>query len=161
MMAESIDQILSRVAAKSLEKLAFIFSFPTAEDDDFVYESAVAASVHFNGKFSGRLIIITEPQILVELTSNMLGIDDDEETTRDQQEDALKETINIICGNLLPELAGEAEVFHIDSPEIIAGTEEITSAIAGGNGQKPVSEVKLSIDDEKCALYLFGDIVKR
>jgi len=160
-MDERINRILSRVAAESLEKLAFIFSFPATDDDEMDYDSAVAARVFFKGPFSGKLVIITSNQILVELTSNMLGIDDDEKTTRGQQDDALKETTNIICGNILPALAGEEEVFHIDTPEIISGADEIKNEIEGGNAQKPAGAAELAIDDEKCALYLFGDIVKQ
>ncbi len=157
-MNEKLNDILSRVAVESLEKLAFIFSFPEEDNGDMDYDSAAAAGVSFTGPFSGSLIITISRQVLVELTSNMLGVNDGQETTPDQQEDALKETINIICGNLLPFIAGEQAVFNIDTPEIIAGADAIKNAVTDSDGRKPASSVKLDIDDEQCALFLFGDI---
>jgi hypothetical protein len=61
----------------------------------------------------------------------------------------MKETINVICGNLLPTIGGNQTIFHIDVPEIVGNEnniEEKTEAVA-----------KLSVDDEQCELYLFVD----
>ena len=60
-------------------------------------------------------------QTAQELTENMLGLDEGEaEISSDDQADALKETINVICGNLLPAIAGKDAVFDIQPPEILA-----------------------------------------
>ena len=157
-MNEQIKETLSRVAAETLEQLAFLFSFPEDEPGNTDFDSAVAARVLFTGLFSGALVITVSAQVLSELTANMLGVDCEEETTLGQKDDALKETINVICGNLLPPIAGKQAVFDIGSPEIIKGGEAIKEATEKYNGRSPTSMVKLDIDGEQCFLYLFGDI---
>ena len=152
-MSEQLKEILSIVAGETLEKLAFMFSFPEDERGTMILDSAVAATISFAGPFSGTLVMTVSNQLLPELAANMLGVDD-EETTLDQQHDALKETINIICGNLLPAIAGKEVVFNIDAPVIIAGVEAIKKAIED-HDNKPASIVKLNIEESECDLFLF------
>lgn len=151
-MREKLKKILSRVAVRTLEQLAFIFSFPEDEKNNIHPDSAVGVSISFEGAFSGFLSMIVSNQVLPELTANMLGVDD-EETTVDQQYDAFKETINIICGNLLPAIFGKQIIFNIDSPEIIPGAE----AIKKKDEYKAASMVKLILDNGQCDLFLFVD----
>ena len=154
-MSEQFKEILSRVAGETLEQLAFMFSFPEDERGCMSLDSAIAATISFAGPFSGTLVMTVSNQLLPELAANMLGVDE-EETSLDQQLDALKETINIICGNLLPAVAGEEVVFNIDAPVIIAEVEAIKEAIKN-YGNKPASIVKLNIDEMDCDLLLFVD----
>jgi len=156
-MNEQVKEILSRVAVETLEQLAYIFSFPEDGPGETDYDSAMAASVSFAGPFAGGLVMAVSPQVVFELAANMLGVDY-EETTLDQQYDALKESMNVICGNLLPAIAGKQAVFDIGSPEIITGGEAIKEATEKYNGRSPTSMVRLDIDGEQCALFLFGDI---
>jgi CheY-specific phosphatase CheX len=148
-MSDPIKQRLHRVAEEILEKLAFMFSFPEDDRDETDYESALAASVSFTGPFSGALVMVVSDQILPELTGNMLGIDDDEGTSLEQRHDALKELINVICGNLLPAIAGKHSIFHVNAPTILPEGTKIT------NDDKPVSVARLSIEDEPCDILLF------
>ena len=83
----------------------------------------------------------------------MLGVDEKEETTLDQQYDALKETLNIVCGNLLPELAGKRDVFDIGSPQIVVEDEAETA----GGGRKLAGSVKLVLEDGRCDFFLYID----
>jgi chemotaxis protein CheY-P-specific phosphatase CheC len=88
--------------------------------------------------------------VLKELSANMLGVDD-EETTKDQRHDALKETMNILCGNLLPAIAGKEAVFDIGAPKI-EGEEGFPEPSDDPGSESAVS---LNIDDEYCNLRLF------
>lgn len=151
-MNEQLNKILYEVAADTLKKLAFIFSFPEDELDGMTLESSVAARVSFTGPFSGTLVLKMSAQVLLELSANMLGVDE-EEMTPDQQHDALKETINVICGNILPAIGGKEAVFNIDVPGIIGEGESEMDVDA----TKAESIVRLSIDDEQCDLLLFID----
>jgi chemotaxis protein CheY-P-specific phosphatase CheC len=156
MMNRQNNEILSRVVAETLEQLAFLFSFPADGEAETAIDSGVAARVLFAGPFSGALVIIVSSQVLSELTANMLGVDGEDETTSEQKDDALKETINVICGNLLPAIAGKQAVFDIDAPEIITEDEEIKGAVETHEGLPPTSEVILEIDGEPCRVCLFG-----
>jgi chemotaxis protein CheY-P-specific phosphatase CheC len=158
MMNKQNSEMLSRVATDTLEQLAFLFSFPENDKVKMDIDFALAARVLFTGPFSGALVITVSAQVLSELTANMLGVDCEEGTTSDQKDDALKETINVICGNLLPAIAGKRAVFDIDVPKIISGYEEIKEATEKYDGLPPTSMVILDIDGEQCGLYLFGDV---
>jgi hypothetical protein len=56
--------------------------------------------------------------LLAPLANNMLGLECDQDSpTYAQQIDALKEMLNVACGNLLPELAGTQAVFNLSAPQ--------------------------------------------
>jgi len=149
-MREQINEILYRVASETIEKLAFVFSFPEDERDDTFQGSVVTAGISFTGTFSGNLIMTVSTQVLPELAANMLGIDE-EETTLDQQHDSLKELINVICGNLLPAIAGEEVIFNIGAPRIITqGDSSIKE-----DRRKHISRVKLTFEKGQSDLLLF------
>jgi CheY-specific phosphatase CheX len=152
-MDKQLEKTLSVIAIETLEKLAFLFAFPAVEAETGQPGPGVAASVSFSGSFSGTLIMKVSAEAFLELAVNMLGVDEDDETTLDQQNDALKETLNVICGNLLPAIAGNREVFNIGPPEIIAEGETLNKS----NGRNPVCFVNLTLEDDPCELLLFID----
>jgi CheY-specific phosphatase CheX len=73
--------------------------------------------VRFQGPFHGALQVQLYGQVLPIVVANMLGEEDT--PTRSQQLDALGEIANIICGNLLPQIAGAHEVFQLDAPQAV------------------------------------------
>jgi len=154
-MRERINHILSRVTEEIFEKLAFMFSFPEEGFEAEIESSAagppVVTEVFFKGPFSGRLVMSLSPRLLPELAGNMLGADDNETTTPDQRYDALKELINVICGNLLPEIAGKQAIFNVDTPKIID-----PDGTAPAADETLLGETGLLVEDEKCELRLYG-----
>lgn len=154
-MNKELENIISDVAMETLEQLAFVFASSADEENLISDVPCVAAKVAFNGPFNGKLFMKTSNQVVDEITVNMLGIDEDEEVSSDQRCDALKETINVICGNILPEIADKKAVFNIDAPEVLTESDDIEASLKDqGN---PAAVAKLDIDDEACDLYLFMD----
>lgn len=151
-MGNEIDGILYNVAEEVLEKLAFIFSFPADESDDMDLGRTVSANVSFNGPFSGSLTMLVSKPALPDLAENMLGMDETDETTVEQQYDALKELINVICGNLLPAIAGKQAIFSVDMPFV-----ESESNNPNTSEREPESVAKLSLEVGQCHLYLYVD----
>ncbi|OQX27937.1 MAG: hypothetical protein BWK80_02820 [Desulfobacteraceae bacterium IS3] len=151
MTAEQIKETLYNVAGEVLEKLAFIFSFPEEEREPMDYSDAVIARVSFTGPFKGTLTMAVSAEVIPEIAGNMLGLEDNFDSTKEQQGDALKELINVICGNLLPVIAGKQTVFNVEAPGIIAA-DEIT---VSGNAPGPPSVAKLDMDDGQCDLMLY------
>ncbi len=154
-MIQAINDILYRIAEEVLEKIAFIFSFPEKDRVPIPFESAVVASVSFSGLFDGVLLMAVSQQVLPELTGNMLGIDMDEETSMEEQHDALKELINVICGNLLPAIAGKQMIFNVETPQVIEA-----SSVSDLEGEL-AAIAKLSIEDSgHCDIlfYVKGEI---
>jgi len=90
-------------------------------------------------------------KVLSEIAGNMLGVDDEDDITMDDKNDALKETANVICGNILPAIGGKQAVFNIDTPKMIPEGEHMKIR----DGEKLVSDVKLSLDEGRCDLVLF------
>ena len=157
MMNEKLDQIITQISIDTLEKLAFMFAFPEDDGDETIQagdaNGYAHASVAFSGPFDGTLAIeMTLPE-LSELTVNMLGQDTDNEVTAEQRHDALKETLNVICGNMLPAIAGKQAVFNIEVPRI----REPNESMAAGSEEQPRSVVRLNLEVGLCCLYLFVD----
>jgi len=152
-MNEEIKGTLYNVAEDVLEKLAFIFSFPEDERENMDYNAAMGAKVSFTGPFTGTLIMAVSLEALPELAGNMLGLEDDDETTLEQQQDALKELINVVCGNLLPAISGKQSVFNVNPPEIMSHNDSVVA----DDAPSPVAIAKMDLDDGQCDLLLFVD----
>jgi len=150
-MDRQFDATLASVAEKTLAELAFVFSMPDEEAVRHVSSALVAASVDFSGPFSGSLTVGVSANMLPAIASNMLGLDEGEgAATPEQQRDALKELANVVCGNLLPKVAGTEVVFKIDAPEVVdAGRLEEKS------GAEPVSRIRLILDEGRAEMALF------
>ena len=160
-MKERLKEALLQAATETLEKLAFMFVFPEDEGDDAATGPMVGVSVAFTGPFEGQLFMTVSAGVLPEMAANMLGVDEEMETTSDQQYDALKETINVICGNLLPAIAGEEAVFNIRMPTILSGSDALDKPTGAEQGAEPVCQVTLSFEEGRCQLDLFveGEIL--
>ncbi len=150
-MERRIKSILTAVTNDTLEKLAFLFAFA---DDKRVSDSpdpAVAGRIDFSGYFDGFLLMRFAACAIPELANNMLGLDDDARISKAKQQDALKELLNVICGNALPALAGDQVEFNIEAPEIIS-PEDWAQLNRKGN---PACIVRLTLEEGFCDLYFF------
>jgi len=148
-MKEVIKKILYRVTEDVLGKLAFMFTFSEDERELIESDSVLTASVSFEGLYKGTLVMTISDHVLPELTGNMLGIEEDETSTSEQQYDALKELLNVICGNLLPEIAGKEAIFKVGMPQIYL------KQAPSFSGLTSVSSAKLAIEDGECDIHLF------
>ena len=156
-MRAKLEERMSQVAIDTLEKLAFMFAFSDEGGEDLPRDSAVAGSISFTGPFSGTLLVTMSIEVLQELAGNMLGLDDGEETTQDHRSDALKETMNVICGNLLPAIAGDEVIFDIGVPKVIPADQEMKKGAGVPDGLAPSAEVNLDLDEGQCVLFLLLD----
>lgn len=120
-MNPMLNHKLIEVTADTLEKLAFIFTFPAEAAPVIDEQNQEAVRVDFSGPFAGGMELSLPASALGELAVNMLGAEEGEELSAEQQRDALKELINVVCGNLLPVLAGHAEEFNLRTPYLVSG----------------------------------------
>ena len=60
------------------------------------------------------------------VSANMLGTDEDSDDASEASIDALKEALNIFCGNLLTEMAGEEPVFDLGTPQVLESLSEMS-----------------------------------
>jgi len=149
-MNKQTNAILYQVAAETLEQLTFFFVEKPEDDEIFEpLDEMVTAVAGFNGPFSGCMGISLAFNLLPELASNMLGTEDGE-TSEQEQMDAFREVTNIICGNLLPKIAGLEKVFDIDAPVILEKANDLDS-----KQMALIGEVILILDETDCKLQLF------
>jgi len=109
---------LYKAGLRVFEDLGFMLPSSELDPEQAAATFHSAATVSFNGPVKGMLLVSINGNILPALASNMLG--EDEAPSKLQQEDALKELANVICGNLLPLIAGPAAVFDIGEPRLRA-----------------------------------------
>lgn len=146
-MNQHLAQALLQAAALTFEDLGFMLPTPELDAQQQSLALDTAVSVSFHGPQSGRLVILTCREMLPMLAANMLG---EEEASEQQQRDALGEVANVICGNMLPGLAGAKAVFNLDPPRFMATTQDLadgSTALA--------AEAQLGLDIGRAELRLF------
>ena len=70
-----------------------------------------------------------------------------------QQHDAFKEILNVICGNMLPAIAGKREVFAIGVPDILSPEEMTALALRC----PATSMAKVELDNGQIDFFLLID----
>jgi CheY-specific phosphatase CheX len=118
-MTEAADSRLAEVTIDTLEKLAFLFASPVEAPPAVEERTFSTVRVDFAGAFSGGMEVSLSGPVLAELAANMLGAMEGETLSAGEQQDALKELANVICGNVLPMLVGHEAEFNIQAPYLI------------------------------------------
>jgi hypothetical protein len=112
------EELLRQVCEETFMAMAFLS--PVSQDECPATDlDSQAVSVEFTGQFSGYLTLRVSRQIPAILAANVLGLDDGEVPSADQQADALKETLNVICGNILPLVSDATQVFNVHAPQLM------------------------------------------
>lgn len=114
-MEPDIRSALVQAAASTFELLGFL-----VPDDEVVpgreeLPLDAACRVRYRGPMSGALEMEVSGRVLAEFAGNMLG--SDTPASREVELAALAEAANIICGNVLPAIAGHRAVFDLSAPE--------------------------------------------
>jgi CheY-specific phosphatase CheX len=138
---------LFRAGVRVFEDLGFMLPTSDLNSEQAAAPFHSAVSINFSGPMRGTLLLAINGDILPALTSNMLG-EDDAPAAR-QQEDALKELANVICGNLLPLIAGPAAVFNVGEPQLR------TSENATDRKLPITAEQAIGLENGRAELLLF------
>jgi CheY-specific phosphatase CheX len=120
-METSPVSVLGKVFVRVLEDYAFLFG-------DLLQEGApppapgpyLRVAMAFKGPFVGTLTMATPRDFGIQVAANVLGLEVDDPQTENAALDAVKELLNVTCGNLLTSLAGEEPVFDLTIPEVNA-----------------------------------------
>ena len=146
-MSSSLESSLYRVASSTFEELGFML--PDREPSERQLEAALdgEVSVSFQGPFDGCVRLRVFGGVLPTLAMNMLG--ESELPAEALQRDALGEVANVICGNVLPAIAGSTEVFRLDAPR-----SGLPACRACSLGER-VSVVVLGLDGGRAELSLY------
>ena len=154
-MNAAISGILTDVVVETLEKLAFLFAHPLEGPAPEGTRELATVRVRFSGPLCGGMQLSLSRPLLAELAGNMLGADDGSVLSADEQHDALRELINVICDNLLPMIGGGTVEFRIQTPFIPAAGAE-----ASGEFGTVAAVSNLAVDSGICrvALQLDGPV---
>jgi len=129
-MQADLKATLSGVLENVLEQFAFMFCEPVEFDQVPVPdEPLLQASMTYSGPSTGSLAIAVPQALAAEVAANALGIDDEEESGA-ASHDALRELLNVICGQMLTAIAGEEPVFDLSIPEVTPCDGEAWQAMA-------------------------------
>lgn len=118
-MNEAWSQALTRAVSDVFENLCFMLPAPRGSlppETDGV--SRVVLAVDITGAGHGALHLVLPDSMVAQVASAMLGEDGPLELR--EQYDAASELANIVCGNVLPLVAGDRAVFDLASPRVIA-----------------------------------------
>lgn len=146
-MPETLTSPLAEAASETFESLAYFFAEPGAPDDLPTDGIDGVVGVAFSGPSNGGVILQLSGGVLPALAANMLGLD--EETSPGDQRDALGEAANVICGNVLPRVAGTAAVFALGVPKVYASWNDAVEVLG------PVSaRVRLELEGGRADVAL-------
>jgi hypothetical protein len=147
-VTRELADVLHASAARTFEQLTFSLPLDVPSSPNAQHPSPITltASVDFRGPFVGRLEVGVTASLLPTIAANMLGQDDPPPLA--EQHDALRELANVICGNLLPEIAGPGPLFALAAPSLDA---------AGATDQPLAADVQLAFDEGTARLRLFVD----
>lgn len=149
-MPESITTPLADAAIETFESLAYFFAEqgPLGEISRDQVDGVVA--VTFQGPSRGGLVLQLSGDILAPMAANMLGVDDAPSLA--EQVDALGEVVNIICGNVLPRVAGSTAVFSLGTPTRYPSWDDAVSAVGA-----PSAFVRLDLEGGRADLAFVSD----
>jgi CheY-specific phosphatase CheX len=150
-MESEFETTLAQVAQEVFSSMAFIM--PAEEEEAATEDDAapVVAQVLFSGPFAGSLVLSVSGNMLPTLAANIMGLEDAGSTSLEQQQDALKELLNVTCGNLLPLVGAASDVFHVCEPHILEDIEHLEAF----QGIAPQARAKLRLDCGEADLTLF------
>lgn len=117
-MTQPMTTKLLEVAASTFERLGFLFADLELDRVQQEAQVRVVARVDFVGPLEGSLELHLAGDLLRPLAANMLG--EEGLTSERIMHDALGEVANVVCGNVLPTLAGPQAVFDLAAPVVAA-----------------------------------------
>ena len=118
-MSDASDT-LTEVFCDVVEKLAFMFGEPADTADlDIQGQQCLLAAMNFSGELTGSMALALPQAMCDEIAANVMGLEPDD-LADEHRADAVKEALNVTCGNVLTALAGEKPIFDLTIPQVAA-----------------------------------------
>jgi Chemotaxis phosphatase CheX len=119
-MPDTLRGALTDAGIGALENMAWLFAEQCSHASGGE-RTGPTARVEFFGATSGALLLQVEAPLLAVVTGAMLGTDDTPDLVL--QGDALGELANVVCGHVLPEIAGTREEYALAPPAVFTDWE--------------------------------------
>lgn len=147
-MSSTTVRSLSRATTATFEELALLFPETELSPDQAAAPLDIAVSVDFRGPLTGRLVVRASTNILPTIAANMLGAE--ASTQQPLQRDALGEIGNVICGHVLPLIAGADKIFNLAAPVVHDGGD-----LPLREQDEPSAQVQFGVEDGRAEVLLF------
>lgn len=147
-MTSTTHSPLATAATSTFEALGLLLPDLVPSAEQRAAPLAHGVRVAFAGPLAGAVTVRVSGPVAATLAANMLGVHAvaaDDPLVRD----ALGELANVICGNLLPALAGRAAVFHLAAPAPARA-----SPVSPADDERPALAVVLGIDAGRAEVEL-------
>lgn len=108
---------LATIFSEVLANMAFMFT----EEEPAEPETAcqwLEASISYHGPIDGTLRLRCTTDFTVLLAANLLGIDPQDNDAETEARDAVKELMNVLCGQFVTAVHGTEHVFNLSIPEV-------------------------------------------
>ncbi|MBW1857059.1 MAG: chemotaxis protein CheX, partial [Deltaproteobacteria bacterium] len=100
----------------------------------------VGATLSFNGPSAGSFYLLLPATMVTGITANFLGIEE-KEINEEQKKDAIKESLNMIGGNMLS-LFDKEGAFKLGIPELIEENDLAEDKLGGLKGDAILIETE-------------------
>lgn len=114
-----VRKAIEEVTTMILEDWGMMMVDPASSSTQDVFcenENFLVSMVQFKGIVKGQYNILCQKEFASILAKNVLGLD--EEPAEQDQQDALREMANVLCGNMLTECYGTEAIFDLTPPQI-------------------------------------------
>jgi chemotaxis protein CheY-P-specific phosphatase CheC len=74
--------------------------------------------VEYSGKHAGELCLILEHPLASRIAARILGMEDMNDLSNDMIEDAVRELMNVVCGNFVTLMYGYTPVLNVSIPKV-------------------------------------------
>lgn len=120
MNRQQLHSALAQATTSTFEELALLLAAPDGRGGD-AERPPCGVRVDFAGPWGGSVVVRVAESVLDAATANMLGIAAAPDAPA--RRDALGELANVICGNVLPGIAGRTAVFALQAPRWIGAAD--------------------------------------
>jgi len=89
----------------------------------------INARIAFSGPCSGDLGLMIEQPLAELIGTNMLGFAPGEHLIQDMIDDAVKELLNVVCGQFITSMFGSKPVFSLNIPQVFPLSAPVCNAL--------------------------------
>ncbi|MCP4590013.1 MAG: chemotaxis protein CheX [bacterium] len=118
MMQEQKTATLTAIFSDVLANLAFMFSDDDGEATPAAGSIWLETEIAYHGPQRGTLRFWCTRDFSTKLSANLLGGDPEDDDAEAQAVDAVKEFMNIVCGQLITAIHGTESVFDLTIPTL-------------------------------------------
>jgi hypothetical protein len=114
-MPQTNTATLREIFSDTLANLAFMFVDDEQVDPD-PHEDWFQTTIRYKGPGSGQLGLICPRSFTTALAANLLGVNPEDRQANSKAIDAVKELMNILCGQLVTQVYGSDVLFNLSIP---------------------------------------------